>query len=77
MIANIKWGTFLFWGVCDFLIAVGVYFLLTETRGLSLESIAHTRADSSTKLTGEYSSGVEDAANKTSADGKAPGIGIQ
>lgn len=57
MIQNIKYGTFLFWGFCDLLIALGVWAFLKETRGRSLEEIAGI-SDTS-KLHG-YTSGVED-----------------
>ncbi|PNS15464.1 hypothetical protein CAC42_723 [Sphaceloma murrayae] len=42
MIADLKWGTFLFWGVCDLVIAAGVWLVLVETRGRSLEDISGT-----------------------------------
>jgi len=41
MIKNLGYGTFLFWGFCDLVIAIGVFFLLVETRGKSLEEITH------------------------------------
>jgi hypothetical protein len=40
MIANLGWGTFLLWGLFDALIAIGSWWSLRETRGLSLEEIA-------------------------------------
>ncbi|PSK56656.1 hypothetical protein B9Z65_6280 [Elsinoe australis] len=40
MIADLKWGTFLFWGVCDIVIAAGVWLVMVETRGRSLEDIS-------------------------------------
>jgi hypothetical protein len=43
MITNMGWGTFLLWGVFDAVIAVLTFFFLKETRGLSLEAIAHQR----------------------------------
>ena len=42
MISDMGWGTFLFWGLADAVIAVGSWFLLKETKGLSLEQITHT-----------------------------------
>jgi len=77
MIQNIKYGTFLFWGVCDLLIAVGVWAFLKETRGLSLEEIAGTSDTGSTSKLHEYASGVEDGADKSEADRKASGVGIE
>lgn len=41
MIDNMGWGTFLFWGIADAVIAIGTFFFLRETKGLSLEEIAH------------------------------------
>ncbi|CAK7231296.1 hypothetical protein SBRCBS47491_007881 [Sporothrix bragantina] len=35
------WGTFLLWGIFDAVIAVVSFFFLRETKGLSLETIAH------------------------------------
>lgn len=46
MIKNMGWGTFLLWGVFDFVIAAGCFVLLKETRGLSLETIAETTHES-------------------------------
>ncbi|KAI8626433.1 general substrate transporter [Xylariaceae sp. FL1651] len=43
MIASLGWGTFLLWGLFDLVIAVLTFFFLKETRGLSLEHIAHSR----------------------------------
>lgn len=37
------WGTFLLWGIFDAVIAVVAFFFLKETKGLSLETIAHQR----------------------------------
>ncbi|KAI0965352.1 putative MFS quinate transporter [Xylaria arbuscula] len=50
MIASLGWGTFLVWGLFDIVIAGFTFFLLKETRGLSLEHIAqsHFKAGSST-----------------------------
>lgn len=39
MIKNLAWGTFLFWGIANLVIGIGVWFLLVETRGKSLEEI--------------------------------------
>lgn len=41
MMTNMGWGTFLLWGVFDVVIAVVAFFFLKETKGLSLETIAH------------------------------------
>ncbi|KAF3766890.1 general substrate transporter [Cryphonectria parasitica EP155] len=41
MIKNMGWGTFLLWGVFDAVIAILAFFFLKETKGLSLETIAH------------------------------------
>ena len=41
MITNMGWGTFLLWGLFDAAIAAGTFLFLRETRGLSLEEIAH------------------------------------
>lgn len=43
MIKNLDWGTFLLWGLFDAIIAILAFFFLKETRGLSLETIAHQR----------------------------------
>ncbi|KAI1194454.1 putative MFS quinate transporter [Nemania serpens] len=43
MIASLGWGTFLLWGIFDLVIAAFTFFLLKETRGLSLEHIAKSR----------------------------------
>ncbi|KAF2860917.1 MFS sugar transporter-like protein [Piedraia hortae CBS 480.64] len=39
MIRDMKWGTFLLWGIFDLAIAAFSWFALTETRGKSLEEI--------------------------------------
>ncbi|KAK5135952.1 hypothetical protein LTR08_004410 [Meristemomyces frigidus] len=39
MIKNIKWATFLLWGLFDLCIACFAWFVLTETQGRSLEEI--------------------------------------
>lgn len=41
MISSMGWGTFLLWGAFDGIIAVLSFFFLQETKGLSLEAIAH------------------------------------
>ncbi|OCK78881.1 MFS sugar transporter-like protein [Lepidopterella palustris CBS 459.81] len=41
MIENMGWGTFLLWGLFDAVIAIGTFLFLRETKGLSLEEIAH------------------------------------
>ena len=40
MIKNLGWGTFLLWGLFDFVIAFYSWFGLAETKGRSLEQIA-------------------------------------
>jgi hypothetical protein len=40
MIESLGWGTFLLWGVFDSVIGLTAFFLLQETKGLSLETIA-------------------------------------
>lgn len=45
MIDGMSWGTFLFWGLADACIAVGTFAFLKETKGLSLEEIAHANYD--------------------------------
>lgn len=41
MIRNMGWATFLLWGIFDAIIATLAFFFLKETKGLSLETIAH------------------------------------
>lgn len=41
MISSMGWGTFLLWGLFDAVIALFAFFFLKETKGLSLEAIAH------------------------------------
>jgi hypothetical protein len=41
MITNLAWGTFLLWGLFDAVIAIVAFLFLRETKGLSLEEIAH------------------------------------
>ncbi|KAF4120569.1 MFS quinate transporter [Geosmithia morbida] len=41
MMDDMGWGTFLLWGVFDIVIAIIVFFFIKETKGLSLEQIAH------------------------------------
>ncbi|KAL7622184.1 hypothetical protein AAE478_007687 [Parahypoxylon ruwenzoriense] len=43
MISSMSWGVFLLWGILDVVIAVLTFAFLKETRGLSLEAIAHQR----------------------------------
>lgn len=43
MMDSMGWGTFLLWGMFDAIIAVVGFFFLKETKGLSLEAIAHQR----------------------------------
>ncbi|THX70299.1 general substrate transporter [Aureobasidium pullulans] len=42
MIKDLGWGTFLFWGLADLVIAGGAWWGLDETRGRSLEDITRT-----------------------------------
>ena len=39
MVENLAWGTFLFWGMANLVIAMFSWFCIKETRGRSLESI--------------------------------------
>lgn len=41
MMDSMGWGTFLLWGIFDLVIASFAFFFLKETKGLSLETIAH------------------------------------
>lgn len=41
MISSMGWGTFLLWGIFDVVIAAFAFVFLKETKGLSLEAIAH------------------------------------
>lgn len=50
MIKNIHWGTFLLWGMFDFVIAFYAWFVLTETRGKTLEEITKLDSASSGKV---------------------------
>ncbi|PSS05327.1 MFS sugar transporter-like protein [Coniella lustricola] len=43
MINNIGWATFLLWGIFDAIIAIVAFVFLKETKGLSLEAIAHQK----------------------------------
>ncbi|KAI0898824.1 general substrate transporter [Annulohypoxylon nitens] len=47
MISSMGWGTFLLWGIFDAIIAIFAFAYLQETRGLSLEAIAHEHFNSS------------------------------
>ncbi|KAF4547959.1 Quinate permease-like protein 1 [Elsinoe fawcettii] len=64
MIQDLAWGTFLFWGVADLIIAIGVWFILIETRGRSLEDISGTLAAADAKLSDEE---VESTAQRPKA----------
>lgn len=59
------WGTFLLWGLFDAVIATISFFFLRETKGLSLETIAHQefRKNADARLVRE----VEDADGKASS----------
>lgn len=41
MIRSLGWATFLLWGLFDVAIAALAFVFLQETKGLSLEAIAH------------------------------------
>lgn len=43
MMESMGWGTFLLWGIFDAVISVVTFFFLKETKGMSLEAIAHQR----------------------------------
>lgn len=65
MIKNIKWGTFLLWGLFDFVIAFFSWFVLAETKGKSLEEITHlglgNNAKSKDDGLGDYAEYIERA----------------
>jgi sugar porter (SP) family MFS transporter len=71
MIKNLGWGTFLFWGIADLVIAGGAWFFLDETRGRSLEEITHT--------TDGVKSFSEDLgyADEQRSGGKGPGVEVR
>ena len=71
MIDNLKWGTFLLWGVFDLVIAVGVWLFLEETRGLSLEQISGTATLDAPKHIDEQTDDVYGQAASNGFD-KAP-----
>ncbi|KAI0425453.1 putative MFS quinate transporter [Xylaria sp. FL1042] len=60
MIASLGWGTFLVWGIFDIVIAGFTFFLLKETRGLSLEHIAQSRFKA-TRSASELSDSAKDS----------------
>lgn len=67
MIDNIKWGTFLLWGLFDFCIAAFAIFCLEETRGKSLEEITKVASASSGKgLVDDDDDVVNERADKAS-----------
>lgn len=77
MISNIKWGTFLLWGIFDLVIAVVCWLCLEETRGLSLEQITHTAShDTAKHLHEDGVYGYDESADRRSLD-KAPQMGVQ
>ncbi|KAL6849437.1 hypothetical protein ACO1O0_008977 [Amphichorda felina] len=43
MMESMGWGTFLLWGIFDAVISIVTFFFLKETKGMSLEAIAHQR----------------------------------
>ncbi|KAL1304458.1 hypothetical protein AAFC00_003453 [Neodothiora populina] len=77
MIKNIKWGTFLLWGLFDLVIAIGVWFFLTETRGLSLEQITHTDTDAVKGLNDGDEFAYDGPYNDRRSVDKKPQIGVQ
>lgn len=76
MLHSVKWGTFLLWGVFDLLIAAGVWFLLEETRGLSLERIAGATSHSALTLNDDGDS-VGAVDEGITIDNKGPQVGVQ
>ncbi|TKA29020.1 hypothetical protein B0A50_03432 [Salinomyces thailandicus] len=66
MIDNIKWGTFLLWGLFDFCIAFFAWFCLTETRGKSLEEITHLANAGDAKTMGDEDEAFSERAGKMS-----------
>lgn len=52
MIHSLGWGTFLLWGVFDAVIATFAFLFLKETKGLSLEAIAHQQFKTSASSEG-------------------------
>ncbi|KAI5268959.1 general substrate transporter [Aureobasidium subglaciale] len=72
MIKNMGWGTFLFWGIADLVIAGGAWFFLDETRGRSLEDITHT-----TDRVKSFGEDSRDEGDETSNTGKGPDVEIR
>lgn len=72
MIKDLGWGTFLFWGLADLVIAAGAWWELDETRGRSLEDITRTteRVKSSDDEDGDEGEGRRDV-------GKGPAVDIR
>ncbi|KAF1346599.1 MFS sugar transporter-like protein [Delphinella strobiligena] len=75
MVKNMGYGVFLLWGIFDLVIAIGVYFFLVETRGLSLEQITHTTVPDTPKLFDDGHS--YDGPADVRPDDKGPQIGVQ
>ncbi|KAI4726890.1 general substrate transporter [Aureobasidium sp. EXF-10728] len=72
MIKNMGWGTFLFWGIADLVIAAGAWFFLDETRGRSLEDITHT-----TDRAKSFGEDVRYEGDEGRDIGKKPGVEIR
>lgn len=68
MISSMGWGTFLLWGVFDAVIAVLAFFFMKETKGLSLEAIAHQKFKKGASTESVIQTKNADAAD----DGPAP-----
>lgn len=82
---NTQGGTFLLWGLFDFVIAFYAWFGLDETRGKSLEQITHAgsigpaKTPSEDEAYGSAASAAEaDQVRQTKhADRKAPTVGVR
>lgn len=72
MIKNLGWGTFLFWGLADLVIAAGAWFFLDETRGRSLEDITHTTERAKSFVGADH---YEEEGGK--AIGKGPSVDVR
>ncbi|KAG9684966.1 MFS sugar transporter-like protein, partial [Aureobasidium melanogenum] len=72
MIKNMGWGTFLFWGIADLVIAGGAWFFLDETRGRSLEDITHT-----TDRAKSFGEDLRYEGDEGTAIGKGPGVEVR
>lgn len=65
MINNLGWGTFLLWGLFDFVIAAFSWFVLKETKGKSLEEITQTNSFDSAKVLHDEWDGEGEQRKKT------------